>query len=313
LVKIKLKAGANFLFGRFQPRKATRIDFQEDVMEKKSLRKTGVGRRRFLSGSSLLLTGALLGASDEMEAKVEQGQAVPASASQDKESLFSDLVAANRILADQGVVDGYGHVSVRHPTNPNHFYISRWLAPDLVTESDIVELDLDCTPVTGDQRKLYSERFIHSEIYKVRPDVKSVVHTHAPTVVLMGVCGEPLVPIYHMTGFIGAGLPIFDIRKSFGMTNMLITDAARGRALAESLGNHSAALMRGHGGITVGSSLSHSVGRSVYLKIDAELQLQVLGRKIESLAPEEARLAEAGNQDFPKDWDLWKRRVMVKR
>ena len=282
-------------------------------MEKKSLRKTGVGRRRFLSGSSLLLTGALLGASDEMEAKVEQGQAVPASASQDKESLFSDLVAANRILADQGVVDGYGHVSVRHPTNPNHFYISRWLAPDLVTESDIVELDLDCTPVTGDQRKLYSERFIHSEIYKVRPDVKSVVHTHAPTVVLMGVCGEPLVPIYHMTGFIGAGLPIFDIRKSFGMTNMLITDAARGRALAESLGNHSAALMRGHGGITVGSSLSHSVGRSVYLKIDAELQLQVLGRKIESLAPEEARLAEAGNQDFPKDWDLWKRRVMVKR
>jgi ribulose-5-phosphate 4-epimerase/fuculose-1-phosphate aldolase len=312
-VKIKLKAGANFLFGRFQSRKAARIDLQEDVMEKKSLRKTGVGRRRFLSGSSLLLTGALLGASDEMEAKVEQGQAVPASASQDKESLFSDLVAANRILADQGVVDGYGHVSVRHPTNPNHFYISRWLAPDLVTESDIVELDLNCIPVTGDQRKLYSERFIHSEIYKVRPDVKSVVHTHAPTVVLMGVSGEPLVPIYHMTGFIGAGLPIFDIRKSFGMTNMLITDAARGKALAESLGNHSAALMRGHGGITVGSSLSHSVGRSVYLKIDAELQLQVLGRKIESLAPEEARLAEAGNQDFPKDWDLWKRKVMVKR
>jgi ribulose-5-phosphate 4-epimerase/fuculose-1-phosphate aldolase len=282
-------------------------------MEKNGQRKTGVGRRGFLSGSSLLLTGALLGASEDAGATTAPSQAAEAAAPQDKASLFSDLVAANRILADQGVVDGYGHVSVRHPTDPNHFYISRWLAPDLVTESDIVELDLECVPVSGDKRKLYSERFIHSEIYKVRPDVKSVVHTHAPTVVLMGVCGEPLIPVYHMTGFIGTGLPVFDIRKSFGMTNMLITDSARAKALAQSLGDHSGALMRGHGGITVGRTLSHSVGRSVYLKINAELQLQVLGRKIETLAPEEAHLAEAGNQDFPKDWDLWKRKVMGNR
>src|ERR1700736_6196154 len=174
-------------------------------MEKNGQRKTGVGRRGFLSGSSLLLTGALLGASEDAGATTAPSQAAEGAAPQDKASLFSDLVAANRILADQGVVDGYGHVSVRHPTDPNHFYISRWLAPDLVTENDIVELDFDCHPVTGDKRRLYSERFIHSEIYKVRPDVKSIVHTHAPTVVLMGVCGEPLVPIYHMTGFIGAG------------------------------------------------------------------------------------------------------------
>jgi ribulose-5-phosphate 4-epimerase/fuculose-1-phosphate aldolase len=288
------------------------LKFQEDVMEKKSQRKTGVGRRGFLSGSSLLLTGALLGASEEMAANEEQTRIPPSTTPQDKESLFADLVVANHILADQGVVDGYGHVSARHPTNPDHFYISRWLAPDLVTEKDIVELDLDCVPVAGDTRRLYSERYIHSEIYKLRPDVKSIVHTHAPTVVLMGVCGEPLVPIYHMTGFIGAGLPIFDIRKSFGMTSMLITDPAKGKALAQTLGDHSGALMRGHGGITVGTSLSHSVGRSVYLKIDAEMQLQVLGRKIEYLTPEEAKLAEAGNQDFPKDWDLWKRKVMGK-
>jgi ribulose-5-phosphate 4-epimerase/fuculose-1-phosphate aldolase len=281
-------------------------------MEKKTPRKIGVGRRGFLSGSSLLLTGALLGASEELPAKEEQTRIPPSTTPPDRDSLFADLVAANRILAYQGVVDGYGHVSVRHPNNPDHFYISRWLAPDLVTENDIVELDLDCVPVTGDKRRLYSERFIHSEIYKLRPDVKSIVHTHAPTVVLMGVCGEPLLPIYHMTGFIGAGLPIFDIRKSFGMTNMLITDAAKGKALAQTLGDHSGALMRGHGGVTVGSSLSHSVGRSVYLKIDAEMQVQVLGKKIEFLTPEEARLAEAGNQDFPKDWDLWKRKVMGK-
>lgn len=279
-------------------------------MEKTKLRNAGFGRRGFLSGSGLLLTGALLGASERVEAEGAPKLPAPADVPQDKEALLSDLVIANRILADQGVVDGYGHVSIRHPTNPNHFYISRWLAPDLVTESDIVELDLDCTPVTGDTRKLYSERFIHSEIYRARPDVKSVVHTHAPTVVLMGVTGEPLVPIYHMTGFIGTGLPVFDIRKSFGMTNMLISDAARGKALAQSLGDRAAALMRGHGGVTVGTNLSHSVGRSVYLKINAEMQLQVLGRKIETLAPEEARLAEAGNQDFPKDWDLWKRKVI---
>jgi len=163
-------------------------------MEKKSQRKTGVGRRGFLSGSSLLLTGALLGASEKMEANEEQTRIPPSTTPQDKESLFADLVVANHILADQGVVDGYGHVSARHPTNPDHFYISRWLAPDLVTEKDIVELDLDCVPVAGDTRRLYSERFIHSEIYKVRPDVKSIVHTHAPTVVLMGVAASRWFP-----------------------------------------------------------------------------------------------------------------------
>jgi len=282
-------------------------------MDDKHLHKSRFGRRGFLSGSGLLLTSALFGAPETMEAQPMPVADPPVAVPQDKEALLADLVTANHILQDQGVVDGYGHVSVRNPANPNHFYISRWLAPDLVTESDIVELDLDCVPVNGDTRKLYSERWIHSEIYRARPDVKSVVHTHAPTVVLMGVTGEPLVPIYHMVGFIRSGLPTFDIRKSFGMTNMLISDAAKGKALAQTLGDHAGALMRGHGGITVGNSLMHSVGRSVYLKVNSEMQLQVLGRKIETLAPEEARLAEAGNQEFPKDWDLWKRQVMAKR
>jgi len=283
-------------------------------MIKKNLFASGFGRRGFLSGSGLLLTGALLGASESAEA--QQRAAAPADPTpgpQDKASLLADLITANHILQDQGVVDGYGHVSVRNPANLNHFYISRWLAPDLVTESDIVELDLDCVPVNGDTRKLYSERWIHSEIYRVRPDVKSIVHTHAPTVVLMGAIGETLLPIYHMGGFIGTGLPIFDIRKQFGMTNMLINDAAKGKALAQSLGDKPAAFMRGHGGITVGNSIMHSVGRSVYLKINSEMHLQAGGRKIETLSPEEARQAEAGNQEFPKDWDLWKRAVMNKR
>jgi ribulose-5-phosphate 4-epimerase/fuculose-1-phosphate aldolase len=279
-------------------------------MERVRRHNLGSTRRGILSGTSILLTGAFLGASQRAEARGGQDSArANASLPRDIASLVSDLVVANRILFDQGVVDGYGHVSVRHPAHPDHFLISRWLAPDLVTESDILELDLDCHPVTGDQRKLYSERFIHSEIYRAQPEVGSIVHTHAPVVVLMGVCGEPLMPIYHMTGFIGTGVPLFDIRKAAGMTDMLISDAARGKALAEALGAKPAVLMRGHGGVTVGASLSQAVGRSVYLRINAELQLQVLGRKIEFLAPEEARLASARIEDYPKDWDMWKRKA----
>jgi len=282
-------------------------------MIKKNSLAPGFGRRGFLSGSGLLLTGALLGSSESAEAQRAAMPAASAPGPQDKAGLLADLITANHILQDQGIVDGYGHVSVRNPASPNHFYISRWLAPDLVTESDIVELDLDCVPVNGDTRKLYSERWIHSEIYRARPDVKSIVHTHAPTVVLMGVVGETLLPIYHMGGFIGTGLPVFDIRKSFGMTNMLINDAAKGKALAQTLGDKPGAFMRGHGGITVGNSIMHSVGRSVYLKINSEMHLQAGGRKIQTLSPEEAHEAEAGNQEFPKDWDLWKRAVMNKR
>src|SRR3984885_2943075 len=282
-------------------------------MDINHLFRAGFGRRGFLSGSSLLLTGALLGATDEAKAKPrplsEPAEAEPQEP-QEKNALLQDLVTANHILQDQGVVDGYGHVSVRNPEDPSHFFISRWLAPDLVTVNDIVELDFDCVPAHGDKRRLYSERWIHAEIYRARPDVKSIVHTHAPTVVLMGTINETLLPIYHMGGFIGSGLPSFDIRKSFGMTNMLINDAAKGKALAQALGNHPAAFMRGHGGVTVGTNIMHSVGRAVYLKVNSEMHLQAGGRKIETLAPEEAVLAEEGNSDFPKDWDLWKRKVM---
>ncbi len=282
-------------------------------MEIGHLLKAGFGRRGFLSGSSLLLTGALLGAAEEAKSNPAPVPAPPEPVPQeklDKDALLADLVTANHILQDQGVVDGYGHVSARNPANPNHFFISRWLAPDLVTASDIMELDFDCVATNGDSRRMYSERWIHAEIYRARPDVKSIVHTHAPTVVLMGTINEPLLPIYHMGGFIGSGLPSFDIRKSFGMTNMLISDAVKGKALAQVLGDHPAAFMRGHGGVTVGTNVMHSVGRAVYLKVNSEMHLQAAGRKIETLTPEEAKLAEVGNSDFPKDWDLWKRKVM---
>lgn len=270
-------------------------------------------RRAFLSKSGMLLAGTVLASSSAMEAKAAaaEPQTLGPEPPRDVPTLRADLVTANRILYDQGVVDGYGHVSVRHPTSPEHFLISRWLAPDMVTESDILELDFDCKPATGEKVRLYSEVFIHGEIYRARPDVKAVVHTHAPAVILMGISGETLMPMYQMTGYMGSGVPVFDIRNAIGMTNMLISDASRGKALVKTLAGNPAVLMRGHGGVVTGNSLYQAVGRSVYMKVNAELQIQVLGKKVVFLSPEEAKLTSAA--DYPKDWEMWKRKVSAQR
>jgi ribulose-5-phosphate 4-epimerase/fuculose-1-phosphate aldolase len=256
-------------------------------------------RRAFISKSGLLLAGTMLASSTAADAKVAGGQFATAEPApqQDLEALRADLATANHILYDQGVVDGYGHVSARHPANSNHFLISRWLAPDMVTEADILEVDFDCKPVGGEKARLYSEVFIHGEIYRARPDVKAIVHTHAPAVILMGISGETLMPMYQMTGYMGTGVPLFDIRKAVGMTNMLISDALRAKALVQTLADKPAVLMRGHGGVD--------------MRVNAELQVQVLGKKMRYLAPEEAQLAS--NNDYPKDWEMWKRKVAAQR
>jgi HCOMODA/2-hydroxy-3-carboxy-muconic semialdehyde decarboxylase len=271
--------------------------------------KSGSSRRAFLSKSGMLLAGTVLASSSAMEAKaaVAEPQTLGPEPPHDVPTLRADLVTANRILYDQGVVDGYGHVSVRHPTDPSRFLISRWLAPDMVTENDILELDFDCKPVSGEKARLYSEVYIHGEVYRGRPDVKAVVHTHAPAVILMGISGETLMPMYQMTGYMGAGVPVFDIRQEIGNTNMLINDATRGRALVKVLGDHAAVLMRGHGGVVTGNSLYQVVGRGVYMKVNSELQIQVLGKKMVYLNAEEAKLTSAA--DYPKDWEMWKRKV----
>jgi ribulose-5-phosphate 4-epimerase/fuculose-1-phosphate aldolase len=275
--------------------------------------KTGTTRRAFISNGGLLLAGTVLASSQAVEAKANAGELVAAAPApqEDLAALRADLATANHILYDQGVVDGYGHVSVRHPANPTHFLISRWLAPDMVTEADILEVDFDCKLVGAEKARLYSEVFIHGEIYRARPDVKSIVHTHAPAVILMGISGETLMPMYQMTGYMGTGVPLFDIRKAVGMTNMLISDVVRAKALVQTLADKPAVLMRGHGGVVTGSSLAQAVGRSVYMRVNAELQVQVLGKKMTYLAPEEAQLAS--NNDYPKDWEMWKRKVAGQR
>lgn len=222
----------------------------------------------------------------------------------------ADLVAANRILADLGILDGYGHVSVRDPGNPKRYLMSRSLAPELVTAADVMAYDLDSNPVDAQGRSTYRERFIHGEIYKARPDVNAVVHTHAPPLIPFSNTAVPLQPMYHMSAFIGEGVPVFDIRKTAGMTDMLITNGALGHALAEVLASKPAALMRGHGAVVVGPSLPIAVGRSYYLKTNAELQTQAmtLGGKVTYLSPEE--VGKVGTpDDYQRAWDLWKRKV----
>jgi len=269
-------------------------------------------RRGFGVGCGALLAGALLGGFQRLQA-----QETGAGGGPPDSNLVEDLVAANRILVEQGVIDGYGHVSARDSRNPNRYLQARDMAPGLATAEDILEFDLDSNVIDGRGRHGVSERFIHGEIYKARPEVKAVVHCHTPELVLFGDIDEPLRPLYHMAAFISAGIPVFDVSKEFGPTNMLISNGAMGRALAQTLGDKPAALLRGHGAVVVGGSLPQVVGRSVYLKTDAELEAQAMamGKKVRYLAPEEASKVGAttnAGQDYPRDWEMWKREAMGK-
>jgi HCOMODA/2-hydroxy-3-carboxy-muconic semialdehyde decarboxylase len=244
-----------------------------------------------------------------------RAQPAPTSAGPVDPQMIEDLVAANRILADQGVLDGWGHVSVRHPRDPNRYLLSRSRAPELITADDIMEFDLDSNPVDGKGRSLYSERFIHGEIYKARPDVMAVVHSHAPALIPFGITKTPLRPVYHRTAFVSLGVPVFEIRERGGMTDMLIRDQALGRALADALGDHPAALMRGHGAVIVGPSIQRVVGRSIFLPFGATMQLQAaaLGGPVTYLDDEEARKIEAREgYGLGRSWEAWKRKAMTK-
>jgi len=230
-------------------------------------------------------------------------------------ALIKDLVAANRILAQHGVLDGWGHVSVRHNRDPRRYLLSRSLAPELITARDIMEYDLDNNPVDAKGRNLYTERFIHGEIYKTRPDVVAVAHMHAPPVIPFGIIDVPLKPVYHRAAFIAQGVPIFEICDAAGVTDLLIRSPALGSALAQSLADKPAVLMRGHGATVVGPSLQRLVGRSIFLAMNASLQAQAMtlaaGSRVRYLDPEEARLIEAREgYGLGRAWEAWKRKAL---
>jgi ribulose-5-phosphate 4-epimerase/fuculose-1-phosphate aldolase len=245
--------------------------------------------------------------------------AQPAPAKPDSDArakAIADVVAANHILADQGVVDGYGHVSVRDPTDPNKFLMARSVAPEMVTAADVLVHDFEGNAPAPANVKLYLERFIHGEIYKVRPDVNAIVHCHSPSLIPFGVTGLALRPLYHMSAFLGGGVPVFDIRKAAGgSTDMLVRTPALGRALAQSLGSHPAALMRGHGAVIVGRDVQQAVFRSVYTELNAKLQSQALalGTKVIYLDTDEAKKAEESNNGtLSRPWELWLLKVKAK-
>jgi HCOMODA/2-hydroxy-3-carboxy-muconic semialdehyde decarboxylase len=223
---------------------------------------------------------------------------------------IADLVTANHILADQGVVDGFGHISVRSAKNPNHYFISRSRAPALVTVDDIMEIDLDDNPIDARGRTSYLERFIHSEIYKVRPDVLSVVHTHSPGVIPFGVSDVPLRPVSHIGGFLIRAVPVFEIRDAGGNeTDMLIRNKALGAALAKQLGSGVVVLMRGHGDTVVGNSVKTAVFHAIYTDVNARLEAEAirLGGKVTYLNEVEAKkIGDQNDNLVDRPWEIWK-------
>jgi ribulose-5-phosphate 4-epimerase/fuculose-1-phosphate aldolase len=229
-------------------------------------------------------------------------------------AVIEDLVAANRILADQGVLDGYGHVTIRHPSAPDRYFLSRSKAPAIITAADIMEYDLDSNPVDQAGRLMYIERFIHGEIYKARPDVNAVVHSHSPTVIPFSVSTVKLKPICHMSAFLKHDVPNFEIRDCDGMTDLLIRNAKHGSGLARTLGADNVALMRGHGNVCVGPNVMTAVYRAVYTEVNARLQAQAiaLGGPIKFLEPEECALI-TGRKDtnFQRPWAMWKSRITM--
>lgn len=226
--------------------------------------------------------------------------------------LIEDLVSANHILADEGIVDGYGHVSARHDRKPGRYLLSRDLAPALVSTGDILEYDLDSNPIDSKGRSQYLERFIHGEIYKARPDVKAIVHNHSPAVIPFSLSKVPLRPVFHMAAFVIEGVPVFDAPRDLGIHELLIANPQLGQALARTLGNKPAVLIRGHGTAVVGTSLPMAVGRSVYLERSAKIQAEAiaLGGEVTYLDPEAARTM--ADNSYTRAWELWKRKVQIK-
>jgi ribulose-5-phosphate 4-epimerase/fuculose-1-phosphate aldolase len=229
--------------------------------------------------------------------------------------VIEDLVAANRILANEGVLDGFGHVSVRDPRNPNRYLMSRSVAPALVTADDIMEFDLDSNAVEAKGRGTYKERFIHGEIYKVRADVMAIIHSHSPTIVPFSVTKTPLKPILHNAAFLGAGAPVFEIREAGGATNMLVETPELGKAIAKTLGAANIVLMRGHGDTVVGPNVRLATFWAIYAEVNARQLAQAIaiGGPITFIEGAEAEKTDANMRAaYERPWQLWKRDAMQK-
>ncbi len=230
---------------------------------------------------------------------------------------ISDLAAANRILANEGVLDGFGHVSVRHPVKGDTYFMSRSIAPALVTAADVLEHDFENKAVHAKDRdkKLYYERWIHGEVYKARPDVNAIVHSHSPTVVPFASTKAPLRPLLHNASFLGLGAPIFEIRNVLKHSDLMISSAPLGKAMVATMGSACVVLLRGHGNVVVGPTMPIAVFRAYYTEINARQQLNAM-----ALGPDDVVYMDAGECETTdkimqsvadRPWDLWKAKAML--
>jgi HCOMODA/2-hydroxy-3-carboxy-muconic semialdehyde decarboxylase len=245
-------------------------------------------------------------------------QAAPTSGGPVDRAVLEDLAAAYRVLAAEGVIDAYGHVSMRHPGNPNRYLMSRSLGPELVTAEDIMEYDLDSTPVDPKGRLSVQERFIHGSIFKARKDVNVVVHSHAPSVIPFSVTNVPLRPVYHMASFLWQGVPVWDTRSVKGDPDapaLLIRNNNMGDSLAKALGDKPVALIRGHGNVVVGAGLPLTIRYAIYTEENARMQLaamQMGGGQVNYITAEEGLARDKAPGDVQRGWELWKRKAMAK-
>lgn len=266
------------------------------------------GLKRPALGRRGLFAGALAAATLPLNAPRAQTPAADPA-------LIEDVAAANRILYDQGVVDGFGHVSARHGKDPNRYLLARSMAPALVTAADIITYDLDSNAIDANERVSYLERFIHGEIYKARPDVMAIVHSHSPAVLPFANTKVALKPMNHIAGFLGSGPPVFEIRATAGEdSDMLIRNAGLGRALARSMGDNAIVLMRGHGSVAAAQSVKHVVFRAIYTEVNARAALQSLslGETTFLNAREAAAAMKTNDGLVERPWALWKQKVMPK-
>lgn len=226
-----------------------------------------------------------------------------------KPDTVAELVAANHVLAKLKLVDAFGHITMRDPNNPQRYFMAGTVAPIEVTEKDILILDLDSNVIEPKGGVAPIEKFIHGEIYKARPDVQSVVHTHSPTVIPFTVSKTPLRPIQHTGAFLSPSVPVYDTRATVGASNLLISSNKIGKALADTLGNNSAVLIRGHGNAIVGLNLGHAVYRAYFTEVSAQMLLQAkqLDGPITYIEPDEAAQANSlRNTGYVRQWELWK-------
>ena len=228
-------------------------------------------------------------------------------------ALVEELAIANRILFREGVVDAFGHVSVRHDKRPDRFLLARNMAPAQVTPDDIVEFDLDGTPVNARGRSVYLERFIHAELFRARPEVMAVVHSHSPAVIPFGlVQGVPFRAVAHVSSFLGLDTPIFEIRDEAGEeSDLLITNAKLGAALARKMGDRPAVLMRGHGSTVVGANLREAVFRAVYTESNAKLQAEAMRLGPVNYLCEGETVVATRNiaTQIDRAWNFWRMRA----